>query len=61
MKKRNIGFLLIVIAMVFYIISKVLTLTPVMWKIFFTINITLNVVGALMILLYIREETKKVK
>lgn len=60
MKKRNIGFLLIVIAMVFYIISKVLTLTPVMWKIFFTINITLNAVGALMIILYIREETKKV-
>ena len=47
--------------MVFYIMSKVLTLTPVMWKIFFTINITLNAVGALMILLYIREETKKVK
>ena len=61
MKKRNTGFILIVLGMIFYIVSKVLTLTPVMWNIFFTINIILNAAGALIILLYIREETKKSK
>lgn len=59
MKKRNIGFILIVLGMIFYIFSKILTLTPVMWKIFFTFNISLNAVGALILLLYIREETKR--
>jgi hypothetical protein len=59
MKKRNIGFILIVLGMIFYIISKILPLNPVMWKIFFASNITLNAVGASILLLYIREETKR--
>ncbi|QUW22885.1 hypothetical protein JSQ81_04725 [Sporosarcina sp. Marseille-Q4063] len=61
MKKRNTGFILIVLAMVIYVFSKVFTLSPGLWTIFFTINITLNAAGALMILLYIREETKRNK
>lgn len=61
MKKRNTGFILIVLAMIIYIFSKILTLSPVLWKILFTINITLNAVGALILILYIREETKKNK
>ena len=61
MKKRNTGFILIVLAMIIYIFSKVLTLSPVMWKVLFTINITLNAVGALILILYIREEKKKNK
>jgi hypothetical protein len=61
MKKRNTGFILIVLAMVIYVFSKVLTLSPVMWKVFFTTNITLNATGALILILYIREETKRNK
>ncbi|WP_210468243.1 hypothetical protein [Sporosarcina sp. 6E9] len=61
MKKRNTGFILIVLAMIIYILSKFLTLSPIMWKLFFAINIVLNAVGAFILLLYIREETKKRK
>ena len=53
--------MLIVVGIIFYMTTKVITLNPFMWKFFFGINITLNAVGAFILLLYIREETKKNK
>lgn len=49
----------VLLGMVFFILTKTLTLSPLLWNVFLAINIMLSVGGAIILLLYMRNEKKR--